>query len=71
MTEESFVSFGTANLLKDAGFDVPCVSIYIQDDKGKHWQNIAGRYAVSEDMEYNARNYYLAPHAGFGGEVAS
>lgn len=61
MTEESFVSFGTANLLKDAGFDVPCVSIYIQDDKGKHWQNIAGRYAVSEDMEYNARNYYLAP----------
>lgn len=61
MTEESFVSFGTANLLKDAGFDVPCVSIYIQDDKGKHWQNIAGRYVVSEDMEYNARNYYLAP----------
>ena len=32
MTKESYVSFETAKLLKEAGFDIPCVSIYIQDD---------------------------------------
>lgn len=28
MIEESYVSFGTAKLLKEAGFDVPCKSYY-------------------------------------------
>ena len=28
MIEEQFVSFGTARMLKEAGFDVPCRGIY-------------------------------------------
>lgn len=34
MTKESFVSFGTANLLKEAGFDIPCRGIYVTDRTG-------------------------------------
>ncbi len=30
MIEESYVSFGTAKLLKEAGFDVPCTSQYTE-----------------------------------------
>lgn len=31
MIEESYVSFDTAKLLKEAGFDVPCISQYMQN----------------------------------------
>lgn len=30
MIEEQFVSFGTARMLKEAGFDVPCTSQYTE-----------------------------------------
>ena len=32
MIEESYVSFDTAKLLKEAGFDVPCMSYYELED---------------------------------------
>ena len=32
MIEESFVSFDTARLLKEAGFDVPCTSQYTEGE---------------------------------------
>ena len=35
MIEEQFVFFGTAKLLKEAGFDVPCNSQYMQN--GFRW----------------------------------
>lgn len=36
MIEESYVSFDTAKLLKEAGFDVPCTSNYMTS---KSWWN--------------------------------
>ena len=35
MIEEQFVSFETAKMLKDVGFDVPCISQYMQN--GFRW----------------------------------
>ena len=35
MIEEQFVSFDTARLLKEAGFDVPCEHFYTDDDYGE------------------------------------
>ena len=35
MIEESYVSFDTAKMLKDVGFDVPCISQYMQN--GFRW----------------------------------
>lgn len=31
MIEESYVSFGTAKMLREAGFDVPCATLYTSD----------------------------------------
>ena len=39
MIEEQFVSFETAKLLKEAGFDVPCTSQYT--DNGFGWDNLS------------------------------
>lgn len=39
MIEESYVSFDTAKLLKEAGFDVPCTSQYT--DNGFGWDNLS------------------------------
>lgn len=39
MVEESYVSFDTAKLLKEAGFDVPCTSQYA--DNGFGWDNLS------------------------------
>ena len=39
MIEEQFVSFDTAKLLKEAGFDVPCTSQYT--DNGFGWDNLS------------------------------
>lgn len=38
MIEESYVSFETARLLKDAGFDVPCTSQYTENEFA--WENL-------------------------------
>ena len=34
MIEDQFVSFETAKLLKEAGFDIPCRGIYVTDRTG-------------------------------------
>ena len=39
MIEEQFVSFETAKLLKEAGFDIPCTSQYT--DNGFGWDNLS------------------------------
>ena len=39
MIEESYVSFNTAKMLKEAGFDVPCTSQYT--DNGFGWNNLS------------------------------
>ena len=39
MIEEQFVSFETAKMLKEAGFDVPCTSQYT--DNGFGWDNLS------------------------------
>lgn len=36
MIEESYVSFSTAKLLKEAGFDIPCRGIYRTDRTGDY-----------------------------------
>ena len=38
MIEEQFVSFDTAKMLKEAGFDVPCISQYMQN--GFKWNGV-------------------------------
>ena len=44
--EESFVRFGTAKLLKEAGFDVPCTSQYTE---GKCIWNVGYPYNFNQD----------------------
>ncbi|OUO23744.1 hypothetical protein [Bacteroides sp. An322] len=39
MIKESYVSFETAKMLKEAGFDVPCTSQYT--DNGFGWDNLS------------------------------
>lgn len=38
MIEEQFVSFETAKMLKEAGFDVPCTSQYTENEFA--WENL-------------------------------
>lgn len=46
MIEEQFVSFETAKLLKEAGFDVPCTSQYTE---GKCIWNVGYPYNFNQD----------------------
>ena len=46
MIEEQFVSFDTAKLLKEAGFDVPCTSQYTE---GKCIWNVGYPYNLNQD----------------------
>ena len=46
MIEEQFVSFETAKLLKEAGFDVPCTSQYTE---GKCIWNVSYPYNFNQD----------------------
>ena len=46
MIEESFVSFDTAKMLKEAGFDVPCTSQYTE---GMGVWNVEYPYNFNED----------------------
>ena len=46
MIEESYVSFDTAKLLKDAGFDVPCTSKYTE---GMDVWNVEYPYNFNKD----------------------
>lgn len=47
MIEESYVSFETARLLKEAGFDVPCYMQY--SDLGVQWDNAPYPENFNED----------------------
>ena len=46
MIEEQFVSFETAKMLKEAGFDVPCTSQYTE---GKYIWNVDYPYHFNQD----------------------
>ena len=46
MIEEQFVSFDTAKMLKEAGFDVPCTSQYTE---GKCIWNVGYPYNFNQD----------------------
>ena len=46
MIEEQFVSFETAKMLKEAGFDVPCTSQYTE---GKYIWNVDYPYNFNQD----------------------
>lgn len=46
MIEESYVSFNTAKLLKEAGFDVPCTSQYTE---GKCIWDVGYPYNFNQD----------------------
>ena len=46
MIEEQFVSFETAKMLKEAGFDVPCTSQYTE---GKCIWNVGYPYNFNQD----------------------
>ena len=46
MIEEQFVSFETARILKEAGFDVPCTSQYTE---GKSIWNVGYPYNFNQD----------------------
>ena len=61
MIEESCVSFSTARMLKEAGFEEPCKCMYdlSPNREYKLYQNLIGNYMVGED--YYSQIYILAP----------
>ena len=58
MIEESFVSFETAKLLKEAGFDVPCTSQY--SEKGVQWEAFHPENFNDDDWGYSCPTQALA-----------
>lgn len=65
MIEESYVSFDTAKMLKEAGFDVPTRGIYHTDREGNHKFSEYDRKQTSDDLSWNCGDgfqyEYLAP----------
>lgn len=61
MITEEYVSFDTANMLKEAGFKEPCRCMYdlSPNREYKLYQNLIGDYMVSEN--YYSQTYILAP----------
>lgn len=58
MIEEQFVSFDTAKLLKEAGFDVPC---YVQySDRGVQWDSTSPSNFNADDWGYSCPTQALA-----------
>ncbi|MCL1615087.1 hypothetical protein M3090_01505 [Bacteroides sp. ET71] len=58
MIEEQFVSFDTAKMLKEAGFDVPCTSQYTE---GKCIWNVGYPYNFNQDeFGYSRPTHALA-----------
>ena len=58
MIEESYVSFDTARMLKEAGFDVPCTSQYTE---GKCIWNVGYPYNFNQDeFDYSRPTQALA-----------
>ena len=65
MIEESYVSFDTAKLLKEAGFDVPCRGIYRVYRMGNYVFREYDRKYTKDDLCWNIEDgfqyEYLAP----------
>ena len=58
MIEEQFVSFDTAKMLKEAGFDVPC---YVQySDIGVQWESTSRSNFNADDWTYSCPTQDLA-----------
>ena len=65
MIEESYVSFDTAKLLKEVGFDVPCSGVYVTDRIGYYEFRENDNKKTADDLWRNTRDgfqyEYLAP----------
>ncbi len=65
MIEEQFVSFDTAKLLKEAGFDIPCRGIYRTDRTGDYVFRKYEHKNTKDDLCWSSTDgfqyEYLAP----------
>ena len=65
MIEEQFVSFDTAKLLKEAGFNVPCRGVYVTDRTGYYEFREYDNKQTKDDLCWNTEDgfqyEYLAP----------
>lgn len=65
MIKEQFVSFETAKLLKEAGFDVPCRGVYVTDRTGYYEFREYDNKQTKDDLCWNTGDgfqyEYLAP----------
>ena len=65
MIEEIYVSFDTAKMLKDAGFDVPCRGVYVTDRTGYYEFREYDNKQTKDDLCWNTDDgfqyEYLAP----------
>ena len=65
MTTEQYVSFGTAKMLQEAGFDVPCNGTYFCSRQGESKLCIYDIKSELMDLSYDERDgfqyEYLAP----------
>ena len=65
MIEEQFVSFDTARMLKEAGFNVPCRGVYVTDRTGyyefREYDNKQTTDDLCWDSEDGFQYEYLAP----------
>ena len=65
MIEEQFVSFETARLLKEAGFDAPCRGVYVTDRTGYYEFREYDNKQTKDDLLWNIEDgfqyEYLAP----------
>ena len=65
MIEESYVSFNTAKLLKEAGFNVPCMGVYVTDRTGYYEFREYDNKQTKDDLCWNTEDgfqyEYLAP----------
>lgn len=65
MIEESYVSFETAKMLKETGFDVPCRGIYRTNRTGDHEFNECAYLNRKDDLSWDSndgfQDEYLAP----------
>lgn len=62
---EQFVSFDTAKMLKEAGFDVPCRGVYVTDRTGYYEFREYDNKQTKDDLCWNTEDgfqyEYLAP----------
>ena len=65
MIEESYVSFNTAKMLKETGFDIPCRGLYVTDRTGYYEFREYDNKQTKDDLCWNTEDgfqyEYLAP----------